>query len=81
MLVKKIVLTSLLLLLAFAVPAASVRMVNVSAPILQADGTWPEPPPVPLPGGTMGVSAPILQADGGDPPAPPLPLPGSAMAA
>ena len=48
MLVRKIVLTSLLLLLAFAAPIGSHRLVNLSAPVLQADGD-PPPPPMPLP--------------------------------
>jgi len=80
MLVKKIVLTSLLLLVAFAAPAASVRIVNVSAPILQADG-GPAPAPLPLPGSTVGVSAPILRADGTEPAPPPVPVPWGTVAA
>jgi hypothetical protein len=55
MLFRKVVCMSLLSLVAFTVPVASQRLVELKKPVLQADGTDPEPPPIVLSGFTVAA--------------------------
>ncbi len=55
MLFRKVVCMSLLALAAFAVPVASHQLMELKKPVLQADGTDPAPPPIPLLGFTAAA--------------------------
>ncbi len=54
MLLKKIVWTTLLALAMLALPAAGLSTFTSQTTLFYADGTAPEPPPIPL-GGNMNV--------------------------
>jgi len=50
MLARKLTCLILLAIAALAIPAASQPLLTYDKPVLQADGTGPEPPPIPIPG-------------------------------